>query len=48
MRKKPLTVHERLFKKSKSNKINVIKFEKTIFTLKKILKKEEQRYNNLL
>ena len=43
-----MTVHERLYKSSKSKKINVEKFENTIFTLKKILKKEESRYNSLL
>jgi len=41
-------VHERLYKESKSSKINVEKFENTIFTLKKILKTEEGRYNILL
>ena len=47
-RTKKTSVHERLYKPCKSKKINVEKFEKTIFTLKKILKKEEARYNALL
>ena len=47
-RAKKTSVHERLYKPCKSKKINVEKFEKTIFTLKKILKKEESRYNSLL